>query len=113
MNTQINLFNVNPLSDIVKQTLGATSVRFDGADYSPKHDQVRLAKQTLRVFSAMKDGKWRTLGEIAALTGDPEASISARLRDLRKERFGGHTVNRRNRGERSHGLFEYQLEARR
>ena len=28
---------------------------------------------------------------------------------MRKKRNGSHTVNRRNRGDRMHGHFEYQL----
>ena len=55
----------------------------------------------------MKDGCWRTLFEIARLTGDPEASISARLRDLRKDRFGGYELQGRRLG--SKGLWEYRL----
>jgi hypothetical protein len=54
----------------------------------------------------MRDGRWYTLAAIAKALGYPEASISARLRDLRKPRFGAHTVNRRY-VER--GLFEYQV----
>lgn len=92
---------------------GATlPLRFDGSDYVPALDDVRLTGQILRVFDAMQDGKWRTLGEIESVTGDGQASISAQLRHLRKVRFGGHTVNKRPRGERSHGLFEYQLVVR-
>jgi hypothetical protein len=83
--------------------------RFDGADYDPKVDQARLTGQLLRVFNLMSDQKWRTLQEIADATHDPHASISAQIRHLRKSRFGSHTVNRRARGERSHGLYEYQL----
>jgi hypothetical protein len=83
--------------------------RFDGPAYDPKYDHARLTGQLSRVFNCMKDSHWRTLDEIAKLTNDPHASISAQLRHLRKERFGGHTVNRRARGDRSHGLFEYQL----
>lgn len=66
----------------------------DGATYEPELDHVRLNAQTLRVWQVVKDGAWRTLAEISAATGDPEASISARLRDLRKVKFGGHTVER-------------------
>jgi len=43
---------------------------------------------------------------ISDFTDTPEASASAHLRSLRKDRFGGHTVNRRHVRE---GLFEYQL----
>lgn len=83
---------------------------FDGATYEPAHDKARLTGQALRVWECMKDGKWRTLGEIGVTTGDrSESAISARLRDFRKLRFGDHTVNRRARGERTDGLFEYQL----
>jgi len=82
---------------------------FSGDTYQPEHDRDRLARQLGRVREAMKDQEWRTLWEIQALTGDPLQSVSARLRDFRKERFGSHTLNRRRRGEPSRGLFEYQL----
>jgi len=79
---------------------------FDGSDYQPLRDDGRLSKQIDRVFHCMKDGNWRTLPQIAEATGDPEASISAQLRHLRKERFGGHTINKQHVSE---GLFTYQL----
>lgn len=79
---------------------------FLGATYSETRDEARLTGQLARVRDCMKDGEWRTLAEIAALTGDPEASVSARLRDLRRARFGFHTVNRRNR---TGGHWEYSL----
>ena len=89
--------------------LKARKPEFNGSDYDPKFDKARLTGQVLRVFDAMRDGKWRTLGEIGAATGDPQASISAQLRHLRKKRFGSHTVEKRARGDRSVGLFEYRL----
>jgi len=70
------------------------SPRFDGSDYVRARDDVRLKGQLLRVWELMSDGKWRTLGEIAKSTGDPESSISAQLRHLRKERFGAHTIEK-------------------
>ena len=85
------------------------SMRFDGPDYSPRHDQKRLAGQMRRIFDIMKDGEWLTLAEIAYIASDPEASVSAQLRHLRKERFGGNTVEKRRRGDHSAGLFEYRL----
>ena len=81
-------------------------LRFDGADYVRKRDDPRLKSQLQRVFEFMRDGKWHTLGEAAAATGDPEASVSAQLRHLRKPRFGGHTVERRYVRD---GLYEYKL----
>ena len=56
----------------------------------------------------MRDAKWRTLKEISELTGDPEASVSAQLRHLRKERFGSHIVNKRLR-DNWPNTWEYQL----
>lgn len=86
---------------------------FDGSDYLPLFDQKRLSVQFLRIFECMKDAKWRTLGEISEVTKDPQASISAQLRHMRKERFGMHEINKRRRGDPSLGLYEYQLIVRR
>ena len=84
-------------------------MRFNGPSYDPEFDHDRLKKQAGRVYVQMIDGYWLTLFEISRLTGDPEASISAQLRHLRKPRFGSYIVNRRPRGNRSMGLWEYQL----
>jgi hypothetical protein len=80
--------------------------RFDGADYLPKRDDVRLGKQLAKIYELMRDSHWRTLGEIEEATGEPQASISAQLRHLRKKRFGLHIVNRRHEGG---GIYKYQL----
>ena len=84
----------------------ATPARFDGATYSHDRDGTRLAQQMGRVRRYMADGAWHTLAQLADATEAPEASVSARLRDLRKPRFGGYTVERRYV---SAGLFEYRL----
>lgn len=82
---------------------------FDGPVYEPEHDHARLTGQLLRVFEAMQGEHWRTLSELEAVTGDPGASISAQLRHLRKKKFGAFTIEKRARGERSAGLWEYRL----
>lgn len=51
--------------------------------------------QLQRVFNVLKRGGWFTLEELASETGDPMPAISARIRDLRKPTFGGHTVERK------------------
>jgi len=79
---------------------------FNGDDYQPDRDDVRLSGQIERVFNCMKDGGWRTLPDISKSTGDPEASISAQLRHLRKDRFGGHRVEKDYMGS---GLYRYKL----
>lgn len=100
----------NPLQQ--NDLFGPKPMRFNGPAYEPEKDQERLTGQIFRVFSLMRDGKWRTLAEIASRTGDPQASISAQLRHLRKPRFGGHSVDKRARGDRANGLWEYRLEVR-
>ena len=85
--------------------------KFIGSDYDDSHDHVRLSGQIKRVRDLMSDHAWRTLDEIAINTGDPQASVSAQLRHLRKPRFGGNTVDKRPRGNRSNGLFEYRVGA--
>lgn len=79
---------------------------FNGSGYDTK-DHARLKGQILRIQTAMMDGAWRTLGEIEAMTGDPQASISAQLRHLRKRKFGDHVVDKRRRDDG--GLWEYRL----
>ena len=91
------------------RSLFATSPRFDGPSFDPALDQDRLAKQLGRVFDLMRDGDWRTLREIASATGDPESSVSAQLRNLRKPRFGSYVVEKRRRGLPECGYFEYRL----
>ena len=83
---------------------------FNGSDYDHKLDFYRLSGQILRIFDCMKDGKFRTLPEIEQITNDGQASISAQLRHLRKDRFGNHTILKQRRGEATNGLWEYKLE---
>lgn len=81
-------------------------VDFDGETYERARDHDRLAAQLAQVRGLMLDGDWRTLAEISLSVGAPEASVSARLRDLRKKKFGEYTVERRYRGA---GLYEYRI----
>lgn len=75
---------------------------FGGGTFDEEHDGDRLRKQLGRVWRLMIDGEWRSLYQIARETGDPAQSVSARLRDFRKPRFGSHTVERRNIGGGTH-----------
>lgn len=89
--------------------LNPETVRFNGSDYEAKKDNVRLCGQIQRIFNLMKDQKWRTLKEIEEITKDPQPSVSAQLRHLRKERFGSHVVEKINIGDPERGLFAYKL----
>jgi hypothetical protein len=84
----------------------STGHDFDGLTYSQPDDRQRLNSQLHRVFDYMKPGAWHTLAEIATAVGGSENGVSARLRDFRKPRFGGHTVERRRVAG---GVFEYRL----
>jgi hypothetical protein len=70
---------------------------FSGPVYDESADYKRLSFQHERIRDLMLDGKWRTIREIALRTCDPENSIQAQLRHLRKPRFGGFIVDRRRR----------------
>lgn len=78
-----------------------------GQTYSPVFDEARLNRQAQLVYNAMKHGGWWTLRELAEETGQPEASISARIRDLAN--LHGLKKERRRRGEESRGLHEYRI----
>jgi len=92
---------------------GPTRPVFSGADYDPKLDDARLTKQLGRVFEVMNLSQWLSLAEIEQriflMTGvkDPQASISAQLRHLRKVRFGNYHIQRQRR--QSIGTWEYRL----
>jgi hypothetical protein len=79
---------------------------FDGATFDAPRDEARLGRQLDRVLALMQDGAWRTLRQIADATGGSEAAVSARLRDLRKGKFGAYRVLRQNRGG---GLWVYRV----
>ncbi len=116
--------SVGPLFDkkLPDQDFDYEMSDFDGVTYEPAFDSSRLRGEMARVYWVMTkcptftNGGWFTLGEIATAIYyrfehkvDSEAGISARIRDLRKAKFGSHTVNRRRRGEASRGIWEYQL----
>lgn len=82
---------------------------FDGSDYERQHDVVRLSNQLERIKALMSDHQWRTLREIEEVTHDNGASISSQLKNMRKERYGAYTVDKRIRGDRRDGLWEYRL----
>ena len=84
-------------------------MKFDGATYDPAFDYQRLESQLERIKTLMSDGEFRTLAQIRNIIGGSEAGISARLRDLRKEKFGSYIVNRKRVGDPSAGLHAYQL----
>ena len=86
---------------------------FSGHTYDPATDEHRLTRQLGRVWVALQlADQWLTLRELAHRAEAPEASVAARLRDLRKDQFGGYVIDRRRRGEPRRGLWEYRMAGR-
>ena len=77
-----------------------------GPAYDEKLDGPRVKNQLERIRDYMLSVEWKALHPIAEATGDPESSVSAQLRHLRKERFGSYIVEKK-RGAR--GLWHYRL----
>jgi predicted Rossmann fold nucleotide-binding protein DprA/Smf involved in DNA uptake len=82
--------------------------KFDGRHFDAEKDQVRLTAQMKGVYDTLKETKgWMTVAEIESETGYPQPSISAQLRNMRKEKFGALDVKGRYRAETR--IFEYKL----
>ena len=81
-----------------------------GPSYDEKLDGKRIMKQRdmIKVFMLVTGGWW-TLAEISEILHDPEASISAQLRHLRKPQFGSYKVEKRRRTQ---GTWEYKVYAK-
>lgn len=86
-----------------------SGAQFDGSTYIPTIDHKRLTGQLKRVYDVMSDGNWHRLSELSARCEAPESSVGARIRDMRKEKFGAHKVDRR-RHLTIPGLWLYKLE---
>lgn len=80
---------------------------FDGATFDRKRDESRLRCQLDAVRRAMLSGGWWTLARLSDVAQGSEASVSARLRDLRKPKFGAYVIERRYV---TNGVWEYHLQ---
>jgi hypothetical protein len=85
------------------------------SSYIRSVDGPRLKGQHDRVMAVMKDGQWRTYWEIGAeiqkrfAHHDSQTGIAARMRELRRPKFGSNTVECRAREGANRGVFEYRL----
>lgn len=66
----------------------------------------RSARQRFAVLQAMRIERWWTLEQLARYVEAPIQSVSARVRDLRKAKYGGHVVTKRFVRK---GVWEYRL----
>lgn len=70
-------------------------------------DVQRLETQLARVRACLADGQWWTLSALRGVCGGSDAGVSARVRDLRKERFGGFVIERRRL---RNGVQQYRMQ---
>lgn len=106
----LELVPTKPLNlEIVDEVPGRpVTHHFRGAGVETDQDELRLDSQYDRILRLMKDGRWRTLAEISAITHDPEGSILRQLSYMDDPLCGGHKKNKHRRGP-GRGLWEYQI----
>jgi DNA-directed RNA polymerase specialized sigma24 family protein len=99
--------------DTIKQAQSRAQVfeSFDGITFDPEQDAERLGEQMCRVLTVCLDDNWHTLSELSEKTGDPESSISARLRDVRKK--WGKAAMQSKRLKEGKGTWIYKVHVRR
>ena len=82
------------------------TLMFDGETYDPELDEARLSTQLDKVKDFLWDGEWKTLRQIHDYAGGSVQGVSARVRDLRKDKHGGYVVEHRRVAG---GLWEYRI----
>lgn len=69
-------------------------------------ESARLDSLRERIRECLRSGGWWTLRELETVVGGHGTGVSAKLRDLRKPRYGGHTIE----AERvCAGLWRYRM----
>ncbi len=86
-----------------------SSPGYDGATYVEALDHGRLKTSHDRIYELMRDGRWRTLRQIAVGGKCSEAAASARMRDFRKARFREFYGVRGMESQRQSGSWLYRL----
>ena len=97
---------------MTQRNLFADSPRFDGPHLEPD-DHPRLNTQLKAVRDLMSNGEPWTLPQLVQGLESMgihamESGVSARIRDLRKEKFGGYTIETKLI---KRGLFQYRMKA--
>lgn len=85
---------------------------FDGRSYEPTRDGDRLNTQLAAVRHILSRGCWETIAGIRRELDDlgipsTETSVSSRIRDLRKAKFGAHVIEHKHI---QRGLWAYRME---
>ena len=90
MTNQLNLFDTDSRRDQDGNELAhhePQRARYGGATYDEAHDRKRLDGAMGRVYALMRDGRKRTLPDIARIAKCSENGAGARMRDFRKPKF--------------------------
>lgn len=85
----------------------APALPFDGETYDAARDGARLGRQLAAVLDMMRDGRWHTLAELSQACEGSEPSVSARIRDIRKAKFGAYAIEREYI---ANGIWRYRLD---
>jgi hypothetical protein len=98
---------------VQQESLFTRAPRFEsGVDLSAS-DHIRLGAQIKRVLDVLSDGRWYTVPELQdEIFGrfqirDPEPSLSAQIRNLKKQKHGGHDIRRIRLGN----VYKFRLVA--
>lgn len=83
--------------------------RFDGATYEAELDGAALSSLMDRVFHIMLRGAWVTTSKLVKQVGSDAASVSARIRDLRKPQFGAYRVEARRHPDKERRVWQYRM----
>lgn len=89
---------------MVQPSLLDLPVRFDSGVTLTPEDHVRLGAQIARVKAVLETGRWYTVPDLQDAiwehfrVRDPENSLQAQIRNLRKPKHGGHTIERKREG---------------
>ena len=88
--------------------ISALSRKFhaDGATFDPELDGKRLGSRLKIVAFCLSNGHYWTLSALSGAANCSECSASARLRDLRKPRFGGYLIERKRFKD---GMWMYRI----
>jgi DNA-binding Lrp family transcriptional regulator len=81
-------------------------VSFDGEDMDQERDGERLNRQMNIIRERMENAGWLSVQQLSNELGFPATSVSAQIRNLRKDKFGGRYVERRYQGN---GLYQFKL----
>ena len=95
-----------PYSERIKLQAAQDEPDFYGAGIYGAADVKRVKGGLKKIYMHVRDGERHTLADISAATGVPEASVSAGLRSLRRDKYGAHTIVRYHVGN---GLHTYRF----